>query len=177
MGNEYFLVTGSNQSDNLITVLKAFSVFKKMQKSNMLLLILSPKNMDTAFLQKLESFKYKNEVRIVQVDKYKAGHITAASYAFLQPFQGEEYSNALQAMKCNVPVIAGDKEVTGEVCGDAAIYTDPRDHKQVADKMMLLYKDENLRSSLIEKGKQQVAKYSWDVTAKAFWRSIEKTGE
>ena len=174
-GNEYFLVAAANHSANMVSVLKAFSVFKKMQKSNMLLLILSPKDFDKEFLQKLESFKYKSEVSLLQVDKYKAAAITAASYAFLQPFQGEEYLTALQAMKCNVPVITADEEVIAEVCGDAAMYTDPQDHKQIAEKMMLVYKDENLRISLIEKGKQLVKKYSWDVSANAFWRSIVKT--
>jgi len=39
---------------------------------------------------------------------------------------------------------------------------------------MLLYEDESLRNSLIEKGKQIAAQYSWDKTVDLFWQSILK---
>ena len=41
--------------------------------------------------------------------------------------------------------------------------------------MMLIYKDENLRRTLIEKAKLQAEKYTWDITASLFWNAIEKT--
>jgi len=39
---------------------------------------------------------------------------------------------------------------------------------------MLVYKDEKLRQQLIENGKEQVKKYTWDKTANSLWKSIEK---
>ena len=39
-----------------------------------------------------------------------------------------------------------------EIAGDAALYADANDHTAIADSMMRLYKDENLRNHLIEKG-------------------------
>jgi glycosyltransferase involved in cell wall biosynthesis len=61
-----------------------------------------------------------------------------------------------------------------EIAGNAALYFNPADHNDIAEKMLLLYKDENLRSQLIEKGKQICKQYNWDRSAELFWQSIEK---
>jgi glycosyltransferase involved in cell wall biosynthesis len=50
------------------------------------------------------------------------------------------------AMQCQVPVIALDSLTAREAGGDAVIYTDPENLEDFADKMCLLYKDEQLRS-------------------------------
>ena len=42
--------------------------------------------------------------------------------------------------------------------------TDPRAHTAIAETMMLLYKDERLRSSLIEKARQAVSEYRLEKT-------------
>ena len=40
--------------------------------------------------------------------------------------------------------------------------------------MMLLYKDENLRKEMIQKGKQVIKEYNWDNTAALLWQCILK---
>ena len=59
-----------------------------------------------------------------------------------------------------------------EIGEDAALYFDPHDVKDMGEKLMLIYKDENLRSRLIEKGKEISRKYSWERTADLLWESI-----
>jgi glycosyltransferase involved in cell wall biosynthesis len=61
-----------------------------------------------------------------------------------------------------------------ETAKDAALYADANDHHAIAEKMMLLYKDENLCKELIQKGKQVIQYYSWDKTAELLWQSIQK---
>ncbi|HEU5365070.1 MAG TPA: hypothetical protein VFU62_06040, partial [Hanamia sp.] len=46
-----------------------------------------------------------------------------------------------------------------EFFGDAAIYVLPENFKNIAEKMMLLFKDEKLRKDLIEKESLQIAKF------------------
>jgi hypothetical protein len=43
--------------------------------------------------------------------------------------------------------------------------------------MMKIYKDEDLRKTLIEKGKQVADKYSWKRTADLLWESILKAAD
>ncbi len=71
----------------------------------------------------------------------------------------------LEAMKCEVPVIASSTGVMPEICGDAALYANPENFKEIAVKMMQLFRDENFRKELIEKGKKQAQKFNWDITS------------
>jgi len=173
-GNEYFLFTGKVGLDNLLNVLKAFSVFKKLQKSNMKLLIASQNEMTKEILEMLRFYKYKSEVKILDVDKKTLATITGAAYAVVCPFSHHGYSHSLEAMQCDVPVLTSNAGCMPEVCGDAALFLDHNNYKDIADKMMVIYKDEKLRQQLLDKGKEQIKKYSWDKTAELLWESIEK---
>lgn len=174
-GNEYFLCTVKNEPGNLLNLLKAFSVFKKMQKSNMQLLIVFDTAMDKEFSDALRLYKFKSEVKLLEkIRREKSAEITAGAYAFVYPFMNEGYLPALEAIKCNVPVITSSDEEIIEICSDAALYFNSYDHKDIADKMMLIYKDENLRQQLIEKEKEQLRKYSSNNSANLLWKCIEK---
>jgi glycosyltransferase involved in cell wall biosynthesis len=59
-----------------------------------------------------------------------------------------------------------------EIAKGAALLVDPKDHFSIAEEMMRLYKDENLRNELIRKGIVVAEQYSWDRTAKLFWECI-----
>ncbi|MEO5782325.1 MAG: glycosyltransferase family 1 protein, partial [Ginsengibacter sp.] len=173
-GNEYFLYTGTMPSgNNLLNLLKAFSAFKKMQKSNMQLLIATKTQMPKEFLETLRLFKFKSEVQLLDVDESELAKITASAYAFVYPF-AQGYLYALQAMISGVPILTSNTGYIPEVCGDAALYFDENEYKKIADKMMLIYKDENARKQLIEKGRDLVKKYSWDNSADSLWKCIEK---
>jgi len=80
----------------------------------------------------------------------------------------------LEEMTCNVPVISNNKSAMSEICDDAALYVNPNEYKDLAEKMMIIFKDERLRNELIEKGKEQAQKFSWEKTAGLFWVCILK---
>jgi glycosyltransferase involved in cell wall biosynthesis len=170
-GHEYFLsIVSSN--DGLLNLLKAFSVFKKMQKSNMQLLVVFPKDMNAELGETLRLYKFKSEVKVVNADPKELALVTAAAYAFV--YLLSNYQHALNAMHTEVPVLVSNKEPLQEIAGDAAVYFNSNDHKDIAGKMMLVYKDENLRQQLIEKGREQVEKYAWENSAELLWNSIQK---
>ena len=62
-----------------------------------------------------------------------------------------------------------------EVANDAALLTDPFSVNEIAEAMAKLAENASLRSSLIEKSKQQLEKFSWNRTADLLWESIETT--
>jgi len=64
-----------------------------------------------------------------------------------------------------------------EITKGAALYADANSHTDIAEKMMMLYKDEKLCKELIQKGKQVAAEYNWDKTAALLWQSILRTVE
>ena len=175
-GKEYFLYAGDiNPSKNLLNLLKAFSHFKKWQKSNMQLVIagtIAPGY--EKFTEDLKTYKYRNEVVMIDAaSEEELEKITAAAYALVYPASFENFATpALQAMQANVSVIISNTGVMPELFEDAALYIDPDDFKDMAAQMMLLFKDENKRNELVEKGKQQAEKYSWDKTSELLWQAV-----
>ncbi len=180
-GLEYFLYSGSiHPQQNLITLLKAFSFFKKRQKSNMQLIIASATvAADAVFIKSLATFKYRHEVKILEnVIPETLAIITASAYTLVYPSLYEGFSTSLiQAMQCDVPVITSNTGAIPEICGHAALYTNPNDFNDIAEKMMLLFKDEDQRNQLIIKGRQQAGLFNWDKTAGTVWEAISKCAD
>jgi glycosyltransferase involved in cell wall biosynthesis len=177
-GKEYFLYVGEIiDANNLINLLKAFSFFKKRQKSNMQLIIATEKfPPNNPFIKSFKTYKYRNEVKLLaDLQEEELIKITAGAYALLNISQQNGfYKKALQAMQYGVPVIANNTLMMNEVCGDAALFTEPQVFENIADKMMLLFKDENKRTELISGGKEQAAKFSAATTMHGLWQNIVK---
>ena len=55
----------------------------------------------------------------------------------------------LEAMTHGCPVLAANTSCLPEVCGDAAVYVNPYDVADVAEKVETLLKDESLRQVLV----------------------------
>lgn len=129
-----------------------------------------------SFTTGLKNYKYRNEVKLLgYLPKEDLAAITASAYAMVYPSYFEGFGvPPLEAMRCEVPVIASNVASIPEICGDAAIYIDPENIEDIAEKLMLLYKDEALRSALIAKGKSQSNNFSWDKTTELLWHSIIK---
>ena len=72
----------------------------------------------------------------------------------------------LEAMKHGAAVASSSFTSLPEIYGDAAVYFDPGDPTEISEVMTRLLEDKKLRKILIEKGKKQAAKYSWQRMAK-----------
>lgn len=71
----------------------------------------------------------------------------------------------LEAMACGCPVIASNTSSIPEVVEDAAIIIDPYDVDEIADAMERVINDKELRKNLIEKGYENVRRFSWEKSA------------
>ena len=178
-GKEFFLFSGIiHTQSNLVNLLKAFSLFKKWQKSNMqLILAIDTKTDATIFIKSLQTYKHKADVVLLKnTTENELRAITAAAYAFVTPTL---FNNTpvilLKAMQCGVPVIANNSLPIFEIFGEAIIYADCNNVKELADKMMLLFKDEDMRRAIINRGLQQVKQYSGDSSANLLWENILAT--
>ena len=73
----------------------------------------------------------------------------------------------IEAMKCGCPVLVSDIPVLREVCGEAAIYFNPYHIEEIRNTIkQFLKKNEALQSTIIEKGFENVKRFSWEKTAK-----------
>jgi glycosyltransferase involved in cell wall biosynthesis len=71
----------------------------------------------------------------------------------------------LEAMTLGAPVVTSNTSSLPEVAGNAALLVDPGDPMQLADAILKVVSDRDLRSTLIVKGKHQAAQFSWQRTA------------
>ncbi|EIF51219.1 glycosyltransferase family 4 protein [Sulfurovum sp. AR] len=64
-----------------------------------------------------------------------------------------------EAMKMELPILTSNYSFATDICGDAALYFDPLDPKDIMDKIQMLIKDKKLRIDLVEKGKKRLEKF------------------
>ena len=156
-GNEYFIYTGIiSPQKNLIKLLKGFSAFKKRQRSGMQLIIAGTAGKQyEEFAALMESYKFKKEIKLLSgLSQQELIKLTAASYAAAFPSAYETSAQTLlNTMKCQVPVLASRSNLAQEICGEGALYFNPENEKDIAEQLMLIYKDEHLRKDLVEKGR------------------------
>lgn len=177
-GCEYFVFAGAlHPRKNILNLLKAFIEFKKMQKSDMKLVLVGRFAWKyEEVLQLKETMPYKEDVKWVgykNVDELSK--IIAGAYALAYPSLFEGFGiPILESLQCNIPAVVSNTSSMPEVAGDAALLCDPESPKDIALKMEMLYKDEALRARLIAAAPAQVKKFTWDKAADILWDSLLK---
>ena len=71
-----------------------------------------------------------------------------------------------ESMKMKKPILTSDYSFAKDVCGDAALYFNPLDAKEIAYKIKLLIEDINLQQTLIANGEKQLKSFE-SATSKA----------
>lgn len=178
-GKNYFIYVGSiHPRKNPTALLKAFSIFKKRQKSDWKLVIAGRAAWHSkAFMASLATYKYRDDLVVTgYVTERELEKLVGAAYALVYPSFFEGFGvPVLEAMQAGVPAITSTGSAMQEIAGDGALYADPTSYQDIADKMMLIYKDETLHSRLVEKGLTTAREYTWDKTAALMWESIQKS--
>jgi glycosyltransferase involved in cell wall biosynthesis len=72
----------------------------------------------------------------------------------------------LEAMACGCPVIVSYISSLPETVGDAGLFVDPYKLEDIANKMVLMASNQELRDELREKGFERVKNFSWSKAAK-----------
>ncbi len=83
----------------------------------------------------------------------------------------------LEAMKHGCPVITSNVSSLPEAGGDAALYVDPLDVNDISEKIRKVVNHPEIRKELKEKSKAQLAKFSWEKTAKETLKVLEEVGK
>lgn len=157
----YLLYVGSlYPHKNVESIIRAL----KLVKESVALVIVSSRNV---FAERFMKFIEKEGAQeLVKLLGYVPDEELAVLYknaeAFVFPTLSEGFGlPGLEAMTAGTPVICSDIPVLHEVYGDAALYFNPKDANDIANKIMLIYANEKLQEELITKGEKQAKQYSW----------------
>ncbi|MGI0056437.1 MAG: glycosyltransferase family 4 protein, partial [Nitrosarchaeum sp.] len=168
----YFIhISESNWArKNIFRILDAFEEIKKNGINYNLIII---GRADTSVI------KRANEIDGVKVLGFVSNEhlveILQAAEAMVFPSLHEGFGlPTVEALACGIPIIASNVFSSPEVIGDAGLYVDPYNTKDISEKMALIAKNHLLRSELSAKAILQAKKYSWEKTAANLLELIEK---
>jgi glycosyltransferase involved in cell wall biosynthesis len=101
------------------------------------------------------------------VSDQKYAELLASNAVLVSASKDEGFGLPLvEAMALGVPVVVSDEPAHHEVAGNAALYFKTTSAKDLAEKVRQV-EDDKLRAKLVQLGKKQAAKFSWDDSAKA----------
>jgi glycosyltransferase involved in cell wall biosynthesis len=177
---EYVLFVGTLQPrKNIEKLIEAFS--QVVQKHPHLSLVIVGKHgwLYEDILKAPQKFGVAEKVKFVS---FVPDHDLAAFYThaicYVLPSLYEGFGlPVLEAMAYNCPVITSNVSSLPEAGGDAALYIDPKNAGDIAEKIMSLVENPHLRKELIEKGKKQIKKFSWEKTAKETLAVLEEVAQ
>lgn len=173
-GVEYLLFVGSlNPRKNIQRLLNAFEIVAKNHKE-IVLLIVGTKMWRSNKL----SIPASIQDRVIftgHLPLEELVDITASAFALTYVPYFEGFGIPLvEAMKCGTPILAANTTSLPEVAGNAAIYCNPFDTKEIADGIQKLIIDKSLRSTLSIAGMSRGELFSWDASARKVWEILEE---
>jgi glycosyltransferase involved in cell wall biosynthesis len=80
----------------------------------------------------------------------------------------------IEAMQCDCPVIASRASSIPEVCGDAALYFDPRRAADIAETITRIAGDAALRERLRALGRERAAQFTLERSTRLFTQVIDR---
>lgn len=80
----------------------------------------------------------------------------------------------LEAMHCGCPVIVSDGSSLPEVCGSAALYCNPSDPADIANRVRQVLSSAELRTDLRLSGLKRAAEFTWAQSARSFQEILER---
>jgi glycosyltransferase involved in cell wall biosynthesis len=154
---------------NINAIISAFNFLKQRYKVEHQLVLIGKKgwNYEPIFTA-IQNSPCKDEIHHLD---YLSNELVALFYSkadvFLYPSHYEGFGlPVLEAMTLGSPVITSNISSIPEVTGNAAILIDPNDHMQLAEAILQVISDSQLRQNLINKGKIRADLFSWERTAK-----------
>lgn len=124
----------------------------------------------------LEEIKNDDRVKILgRVDDDTLIKLYSNALCFVYPSLYEGFGiPPLEAQACGCPVVLSDIPVFREIYGDSATFFNPFDAQDIADKIEEAITNRSLRNSLKEKGLENVKKFTWENSAKSFFKILKK---
>ncbi len=164
----YFLsVSSVNPHKNYETLLKAYAHLS----DNAPRLIIAGKIADRqtyqGLLSLISSLNLEGRVRFLgEVPYEELPNLYQRAMVFVMTSRLETFGHPLvEAMASGVPIVASNLPVCREMCQDAALYFDPSDVNSLVMHLERLMREVDLRSNLINRGKERAKLFSWEKSA------------
>ena len=171
----YLLYAGNiRRHKNIPRLIEAFAVVREQLAQHQayrhlrLVIIGDTISQYPAVRQAVIKSRVENVVRFlgfVPFETLRCFYESAAAFVFPSRYEGFGLP-PLEAMACGTPVVTSNVSSLPEVVGDAAIQVNPENVFDIARGIKEVLLDEELRATLIRRGREQAARFSWNWTAR-----------
>lgn len=167
---KYFLFIGRiEERKNISNIVKAFKILKEKYKiPHKLVLAGKPgHNYDKIKLQ-IENSKNKDDILSLGfIDETEKWNLLRGADVFVFPTLYEGFGiPILEAQSVGCPVVASSNSSIPEVVGESGLLADPQNPNSIAESAYEIISNETLKNAIIEKGLENVKKFSWEKCAR-----------
>lgn len=154
-----FYVGNAHPHKNVEGLIKAFLNLRKAYKNLQLVLA----GHDHYFWERLKKEYAQEGIRFAGFisDFEMVSFYKAAEVRVIPSFEEGFGIPVLESFACECPVVCSNISSLPEVGGEGAIYFDPRDIKDVEEKIEQVLNNPELCQELVDKGLERVKKFSW----------------
>lgn len=176
--NQYVYYVGTLQPrKNIILLIQAFAQFHKDNPAFKLVITGKKGWLYEEILSESENLGIQENVCFTDyIPDEGVTTLYQNAFCFVLPSLYEGFGiPVLEAMANGCPVIASFASSLPEIGGEACLYFNPHDAKDLQDKLNLLKSDSTLRSDLIKKGKKRTQDFSWETCGRETLELLRKT--
>jgi len=154
---------------NITSLISAFNLLKQKHKIEHHLVLIGKQGWHyEPIFAAIENSPWNHQIHHLD---YLSDELVALFYAKADAFVYPSYYEGfglpvLEAMTLGTPVITANTSSLPEVAGEAAILVDPNDPTSLAEAILKVLSDSQLRGELVDKGKERAKLYTWERTAK-----------
>ncbi len=179
--DQYVLsISRLEKKKNIVLLIRAFAMLKRKFGAGSSLVLVLAGSFGYGEEEILRVIREENVADSVRLTGYvsddDASILLANAMCFAFPSVAEGFGiPVLEAMEHGTPVIASNIAVMREVCGSSAILVSPNDVSalSVAIESMM---NTATREEYIAKGKENVKRFSWNITAQETWTALRNAG-
>jgi glycosyltransferase involved in cell wall biosynthesis len=153
---------------NHVRLISAFNQFKSATRSNwQLVLGGSDWHGADTIRTAVQQSPFEQDIRLLGfVDNADLPNLYRAAEVFVYPSLYEGFGMPpVEAMACGCPVICSNRGSLGEVVGDAAAIVNPEDVDSMAEQLLLLARNGDVREQLRTAGLTRAGRFDWNRTA------------
>lgn len=168
--NPYFLFVGVlERKKNLVNLTRGFDAFLKKYKVKMDMVIVG--KVDKHYPEiKHKALDIKNSDHLIFTGYVQEKELSAfykGAYAFISASMHEGFGlPGVEALTFGLPLLMSNMEVYNEIFDNSAIYFNPLDPDDIAEKMNILVRDNLFHEQLQQKSFERSQHFNWSITAK-----------
>jgi len=172
----YFVFVGRiEHRKNLLRVIKAFEKLKQKNRIPHRLVLVGKNGYGFESIHAMiQHSPWHDDIRVLgYVEETEKQWLIQHASIFIFPTLREGFGfPILEAMSLGTPVITSNVGSAPEVAGEGAMLVNPLRIDEIAEAMYRIVCDDELRQRLIQKGYENIKRFSWEECVREFFRLI-----